>query len=114
MRCALCGTTLQTVVDNLKASVRAMPGAELVLPGIEDLAAGRITIGSCLVSIAAPVLARSGLTAGLPTNRFVIEAERELYRLLQGECANPYGRYNSLLRRLVSFERAVRAAIARR
>lgn len=106
-------TTLRTVAADLNGAVRVMPGAELVLPGIADLAAGRVTIGSCLASIAAPILARSGLTDGVAASGFIPEPERELYRLLQQEGGNPFGRYNSLLRRLVSFERAVRAATAR-
>ncbi|MFN2508804.1 MAG: hypothetical protein ABR589_08535 [Chthoniobacterales bacterium] len=84
------------------------PGAELVLPGLDDLAAGRLTIGSCLVSMARPNMDRAGLTSSLPTARFVLEPERTLYRLLQAEGGNAYGRYNSLRRRLVKFERALR------
>lgn len=90
------------------------PGAELVLPGLHDAAAGRVTIGSCLVSIARPAIEASGLSAGLPPLTYVAEPERALYRLLQQECGDAYGRYNSLLRRLVSFERALRRAQSRR
>jgi hypothetical protein len=92
------------------ANVETFPGAELILPGLHDAAAGRVTIGSCLVSIARPDLECSGLCEGLPPVAFVAEPERALYRLLLEEGGNAYGRYNSLLRRLVSFQRALRRA----
>lgn len=94
-------------------AVSDFPGAELVLPGLQDAAAGRVTVGSCLVSIAHPLLEQSGLVAGFSALALVPEPERVLYRLLQSEGGNAYGRYNSLLRRLVSFERAVRRAQSR-
>ncbi len=86
------------------------PGAELVLPGLQDAAAGRVTIASCLVSVARPLIESAGLTQGLPPLTYIAEPERALYRLLQAEGGDAYGRYNSLLRRLVSFEQAVRHA----
>ena len=86
------------------------PGAELVLPGLSDAAAGRVTIASCLVSVARPLIEESGLTKHLPSIAYVAEPEHALYRLLREEGGNAYGRYNSLLRRLVSFEQAVRRA----
>ena len=90
------------------AAVAAYPGAELVLPGLQDAARGRVTVGSCLVSIARPAIEASGLADGLPALQFVAQPERALYRLLQAEKGDAYSRYNSLLRRLVSFERALR------
>ena len=96
-----------------RTTVSDYPGAELVLPGLSDVAAGRETIASCLVSIARPLLERSGLVEDSPTLRFVPEPERALYRLLLAEGGNAYGRYNSLLRRLVSFEQTLRHARAR-
>jgi hypothetical protein len=87
-------------------AVSNYPGAELVLPGLRDLAEGRVTIASCLVSIARPLLERTGLVERSPSLPFVAEPERVLYRLLQEEGGNAYGRYNSLLRRLISFEKA--------
>jgi hypothetical protein len=52
----------------------------------------------------------SGLAASYGIRDFVPEPERALYRLLQKEGGNAYGRYNALLRRLVSFEQALRRA----
>ena len=91
-------------------TVENYPGAELVLPGLRDAAAGRLTIESCLISIARPLLEASGLAKPSFSITYVAEPERALYRLLQNEPGNAYGRYNSLVRRLVSFERAVRRA----
>lgn len=89
------------------------PGAELVLPGLHDAAAGRVTIASCLVSVARPLIEKSGLAKSFSQIAYVSEPEHVLYRLLQDEGGNAYGRYNSLLRRLVSFERTVRRAQSR-
>ena len=74
--------------------------------GLADAAAGRVTIPACLVWIALPRLARAGLLSDghLPA---IKEPELTLYRLLRGEGDDAFGRYNSLLRRLVSFERAL-------
>ncbi len=105
------GVLLLPVTDS--TAVANYPGAELVLPGLRDSAAGRLTIEACLVSIARPVIEQSGLTAEFPAITFTEEPERALYRLLQGEGGNAYGRYNALVRRLVSFERAVRRAQSR-
>jgi hypothetical protein len=89
------------------------PGAELVLPGLRDAAAGRVTIGSCLVSIARPLMEGSGLAKTFATLTYIAEPEHTLYRLLQEQGGEACGRYNSLLRRLVSFERALRHAQSR-
>jgi hypothetical protein len=96
------------------ATVENYPGAELVLSGLRDAAAGRLTIESCLISIARPLIEASGLTQPLSSITYIAEPERVLYRLLQSEPGDAYARYNSLVRRLVSFERAVRRAQSRR
>lgn len=56
-----------------------LPGAELVVEGLDDLAAGRESVSSLLIEIGAP----------------------------RHEPDSAYSRYNALLRRLVSFERAL-------
>jgi hypothetical protein len=89
-------------------AISRLPGAELVLPGLDDLAAGRLTVAACLVSIASPQIEASGLAETWGTSRYITEPERALYRLLCQEDGDAYSRYNSLLRRLVSFERALR------
>ena len=92
-------------------TVSQIPGADLVLPGLEDLAAGRLTIAACLVSIARPLIEKSGLAEGILPLRYVNVPEETLYQLLRAEGGDPYGRFNSLLRRLVSFERALRRTL---
>jgi hypothetical protein len=83
-----------------------LPGEELVELGIRDLEHGTESVEALLVSIGAPRLRRAGLKIPSP----LPEPEHRLYRLLQqrhGDAA--HGRYNALVRRLVSFERAVGA-----
>jgi hypothetical protein len=104
--------TFPAMIDSI--TVSKFPGAELVLPGLEDLAAGRLTIAACLVSMARPAIEKSGLAEGFPPLRYVSVPEQTLYRLLRAEGGNPYGRYNSLSRRLVSFERALRQTLSAR
>jgi len=82
-----------------------LPGEELVRKGLEDLVSGKITQEACLASIASPRLSRCGLLSS--DAALVPEAELVLYRLLSNSEADPYARYNSLLRRLVSFEHAL-------
>lgn len=84
-----------------------LPGADLVWQGLDDAAAGRVTVHSCLISIARPRLESAGLLSHYPLMHFVPEPERALYRLLVEEGGDAYSRYNSLLRRLVSFERSL-------
>ena len=81
-----------------------LPGAELVLPGIEDLRRGIESVPALLVAIGWPRLAWIGLE--LPANDFD-EPENRLYALLAAEHGDAaHSRYNALVRRLVSFERA--------
>lgn len=79
------------------------PGQDLIEQGVRDLAEGRETIASLLVSIGAPRLRRLGLTVsvGFP------DPEHRLYERLRA--VNPdaaHSQYNAWIRRLVSFERA--------
>ena len=79
----------------------ALPGGEIVMRGLEDLAAGTTdSVEALLVQIARPRL----LAAGLEIPGSVLEdAELALYRRLSDEgVEDPYAAYNSLLRRLVS------------
>ena len=84
-----------------------LPGADLVVEGLKDAAAGRVTPNACLVFIASPRLRAAGLLdmEALPIR--ILDAELKLYDLLCEEPGDAYGAYNSLLRRLVSFERAL-------
>jgi hypothetical protein len=82
---------------------RHLPGEELVRKGIHDLARGLESPESLLVSIGAPRLRRLGLALPEP----FASPEQRLYELLRSEHGDAaHSRYNALVRRLVSFERA--------
>lgn len=76
----------------------------MISQGLQDLAAGVESELALLVLIGAPRLQRLGFDvpqtdAGLPEHR--------LYRLLaESDSDSAHSRYNALIRRLVSFERA--------
>lgn len=87
-----------------------MPGSDLVLEGLEDLKRGATTVPSLLVRIAAPRLRRLGIAVP-PDSGGAISPEHELYALLATDNADTaHSRYNALIRRLVSFERAAECA----
>ena len=96
---------------NATSLTEGLPGADLVHAGLSDLAGGRNTIAACLVRIARTRLSRAGLTLNGENQS---EAELDLYRLLMAQGGDAYGRYNALIRELVSFERALDARRARR
>ncbi|MGH3104098.1 MAG: hypothetical protein ACRDN6_08385 [Gaiellaceae bacterium] len=90
-----------------EASIAALPGAELITAGIEDLARGVESLEALLVSIGAPRLARLGFQVSSP----LPSPELRLYELLREDDADAaHSRYNALVRRLVSFERAAECA----
>jgi hypothetical protein len=82
----------------------ALPGADLIEQGVRDLHESRETIESLLVAIGSPRLRRLGidLPDSLPDN-----PEHRLYELLaKDDPDSAHSRYNALIRRLVSYERA--------
>ena len=80
-----------------------LPGEELVRKGISDLTQGVESPEEFLVSIGAPRLRRLGLALPQP----LASPEHGLYALLRAEHGDAaHSRYNALVRRLVSFERA--------
>ena len=84
-----------------------LPGSDLIAPGLADLERGVDSIPALLVSIGAPRLAASGV----PVRRPLPDAEHALYaRLLGDDPDAAHSRYNALIRRLVSFERALACA----
>lgn len=88
-------------------AVAALPGADLVHAGIEDLRARIESPEALLVSIGASRLAALGFSVDQPFDR----PELRLYELLRREDEDSaHSRYNSLVRRLVSFERAAECA----
>ena len=91
----------------LRTITPVLPGAELIEQGIADLARGAVTIESLLVSIGAPRLRALhwDLPATLPN------AEQRLYAMLYASHEDgAHSRYNALVRRLVSFQRAAACA----
>ncbi len=88
-----------------------LPGEELVLKGLSDLRAGRESIESLLVQIGWPRLSELG--APLPETELNADPERTLYRTLGELHGNEaHSKYNSLVRELVSFERALERRIS--
>ncbi len=84
-----------------------LPGADLVLKGIEDLRQGRSTQEALLVSVGARRIREAGVDVpeGIPT------PEERLYALIaESEGDGAHSRYNSLIRRLISFEQALECA----
>jgi hypothetical protein len=80
-----------------------LPGQDLVRKGMADLAQGIESPESLLVSIGAPRLRRLGFDIAQPFP----SPELRLYELLRAEHGDvAHSRYNALVRRLVSFERA--------
>lgn len=85
----------------------SLPGGELIEKGLRELAEGVETVESLLVSIGAPRLRGLGFDVPPPFN----DAEERLYLLLARQDAKgAHSRYNGLVRRLVSFERAAESA----
>lgn len=83
--------------------VSEIPGSELIEAGLRDLAEGRRSVPALLVSIGAPRLRQLGHKVVSP----IEDAEHALYEMLAADDPDSaHGRYNALVRRLVSFERA--------
>jgi hypothetical protein len=86
-------------------SMNSLPGNDLISAGIRDLESHRETIPALLVAIGAPKLRSLGLDipSDLPAN-----PEHRLYELLSAtESDSAHSKYNALIRKLVSFERAL-------
>ena len=87
--------------------LRRLPGGELIAAGLDDLVHGRETAAALLVQVGAPRLTRLGLNVPAAPPR----VEHRLYALLAStDPATAHSRYNALIRRLVSFERAAECA----
>ncbi|MEO8622887.1 MAG: hypothetical protein ABI625_17575 [bacterium] len=80
-----------------------LPGDDFVAVGMRDLELGIESEMALLVSIGAPRLSRLGLKLVAP----LADPEHRLYaRLAEVDRKSAHSRYNALIRRLVSFERA--------
>lgn len=81
-----------------------LPGAEIVLPGIEDLAAGRDTLNALAVRAAASKL---GVQELAKEDEAEEPAAHRLYLRLSSELGDgAHSRYNAILARVASFARA--------
>lgn len=86
---------------------RDLPGADLVWAGIEALRRGEPTIEALLVMVGTRRMRAAGLDIppGLPLRRY---PEHALYLAVAARHPqDAHSRYNALVRRLVSFERAL-------
>jgi hypothetical protein len=87
----------------------ALPGADLVIDGLRDLERGEESESALLVLIGGPRLRSLGID--VPANEDGRSPEHRLYaRLSATGPDSAHGRYNALVRRLVSFERALACA----
>jgi hypothetical protein len=87
----------------------ALPGAELVRQGLADLARGERSETALLVLIGSPRLRRLGIHVPeviFPDSKRPFE--HQLYELLEARLGTgAHSHYNSLIRRLVSYEHAL-------
>ena len=82
-----------------------LPAEDLVRSGIDDLRNRKMTSSALLVAIGAPKLRQLGIE--VPEHEFSCP-EHRLYDLLASDEPDAaHSRYNALIRKLVSFERAV-------
>ena len=91
----------------LPPALRELPGADLIVTGLRDLSTGRESTEALVVSIGAPRLRRLAIAVTAPFD----DPEDRLYERLALEHGDgAHSRYNALIRRLVSFERAASCA----
>jgi hypothetical protein len=89
--------------------LKSLPGAEIVLPGILDIEAGRRSVNATAVQCAATRLRGVGLNA--PGIDGEVPAAHRLYEQLAGELGDSaHSRYNAILARVASFAGAAERA----
>jgi hypothetical protein len=89
-------------------ALQELPGGDLVEAGCRDLAEGKETAEALLVASFAARLRRQGIEV---PDHVIDEPEHRLYRLLAAKDPDAaHGRYNALVRRMVSFARALECA----
>ncbi len=88
----------------------ALPGADLIRQGLRDLENGVESVPALLVLVGAPRLRGLGFDVDDPFDSTDFP-EHRLYDLLAAEHGDDaHSKYNALIRRLVSFERAAECA----
>lgn len=91
----------------MEADFSSLPGGDLIEAGLHDLASRKLSDEALLVSIGRPRLVQLGLSVPAGPD----DPEHRLYDSLRGQFGDAaHGRYNALVRRLVSFERALACA----
>ena len=84
-----------------------LPGADLVAAGIAALRRGETTVEALLVAVGAPRLRAAGVHVPSPPP-LDHSPEISLYLAIgESHPEDAHSRYNALIRRLVSFERAL-------
>lgn len=87
---------------------RSLPGHEIILQGLSDLASGRETAAALLVAVGAERLRHAGVAV---PDHVPSDPEHRLYAMLANEEPDSaHSRYNAMIRQLVSFERAAECA----
>jgi hypothetical protein len=93
----------------MRDELKSLPGAEIVLPGIADLEAGRRSVNASAVKCAASRLRQAGLD--VPEVNEDIPAAHELYEQLRRQLGNgAHSRLNATFSRVASFAGAVERA----
>lgn len=92
----------------MKTGYEAFPAGDLIRQGIKDIQAGLESPQAFLVAVGRPRLSRMGISVPEPSFK---SPELRLYEYLaRADPDGAHSRYNALIRRLVSFERAVECA----
>ena len=103
-----CGLSAGNGRYHVVVQIEDLPGSEIVLQGLDDLSHGVESAPALLVSIGAPRLRRIGMKV---PETAIPEPEHRLYEMLaKTDPDSAHSRYNALIRRLVSFERAAECA----
>jgi len=100
--------------DDLSTRFADLPGAELVVKGLQDLTNHAVSAEALLVLVASPRLRDLGIDVP-PSTSVARPFEHRLYELLEDTHGlDAFSRYNALLRRIVSFSRALESDRSRR
>jgi hypothetical protein len=96
--------------SNNSKALASLPGAEIVLAGIEDIEVGRQSVNATAVRSASSRLRRLGLNA--PVAEGETPAAHQLFHQLSEELGDraAHARYNAILERVASFARAAEIA----
>jgi hypothetical protein len=98
-----CGGPIDARYNRGMVELASIPGGDLIAAGLRDLERGIHSVNGLLVAIGRPRLTALGFEVPPGPSH----PEHLLYTLLaQDDQDSAHGRYNALIRRLVSFERS--------